>query len=142
MYLNYDCLRDVLLVLERRLLIVEKPDFLLGGDCMRLSFSCVSLEELMADDDIVGYSKADVFYCIHNLEQAGYITAYIEYAGDCIQECIVTDITYSGHMFLRNVSDSTIWSAVKEKLGPGLNAALPVVFDLAGKLIAKGMGLQ
>lgn len=134
MHLNYDCLRDVLIVLQKLLDVRHEGNGV-------FSFSVVSIDDLMADPDITGYPVEDVFYCIHNLSQADYIDAQILHSGSYAHQCCVSDITYAGHMFLRNISDATIWSTLKKKLGPGIDAALPVVFDLAGKLIAEKIGL-
>lgn len=132
MHLNYDCLRDVLIVLEKLLDVRADDSF---------EFSMVSIQMVMRDPDIAGYQIEDVFYCIHNLEQAGYVDACIVRSGTYVHECAVTDITYSGHMFLRSIRDETIWSMVKKRFGPSISASLPAVQQVAGKLILQSLGL-
>lgn len=133
MYLNYECLRDVLLSLERNLAF--------DHDDYGLSFPSYSLSDLMSDPDVGCYSLEDVFYAVHNLLQAGYINASIGYDIGMTNYCSISDVTYEGHMFLRNIHDETIWSTVKKKFGPAINASLPVVAEYAAKLILLSAGV-
>lgn len=133
MHLNYECLRDVLIALERLLSVHADDSF---------EFSMVSVQMLMQDPDIVDYREEDVFYCVHNLHQAGYVDACIVRSGIYVHECAVTDITYEGHMFLRTIRDETIWTMLKRKFGPSIQASLPVVQQVAGKLILQKLGLS
>ena len=130
MHLNYDCLRDVLIALEKLLEIRTDDSF---------EFSMLSIESLLQDCDIVGYSLADVFYCVYNLEQAGYIDASILRSGTLVHECVIFDITYSGHMFLRSIHDETVWSLLKKKFGPAFSASLPVLQQMAGQMMLSRM---
>lgn len=131
MHLNYECLRDVLIVLEK-LLTVRNDDV--------FEFCAVSLDALLADPDIVGYLPADVFYVVHNLHQAGFIEAHFVRSGVFVHEAYILDITYAGHMFLRNIKDMTIWSMLRKKCGPAFTASLPVLQQLAGDLIRQHAG--
>lgn len=133
MHLNYDCLRDVLITLEKRLEILYDGSF---------EFPYISVQSLMQDPEIAPYSIEDVFYCIHNLQQAEYVSATFLRSDTVVHECVVYDITYAGHMFLRSIKDETIWTMVKKKFGPAINASLPVVQQIAAKCILLGLGLS
>lgn len=132
MHLNYDCLRDVLIALEKLLNVKAGDSF---------TFSLVSVQDLMQDPDIIGYRVEDVFYCVHNLEQAGFVDACISRSGIYVHEFAVMDITYAGHMFLRSIQDVTIWSLLKKRIGPALTVSLPVLQEIAGKLALQNLGL-
>ena len=133
MHLNYDCLRYVLISLEKNLSIV--------GVDGALSFQPLSLQDLMDDPDVGCYPVEDVFYAVHNLSQAGYISASIGYDIGMDDYCFINDITYDGHMFLRSIADETIWTMVKKRFGPVITASLPLIQQIAGKLILNQIGL-
>ena len=133
MHLNYDCLRDVLISLEKNLSFVR--------DDYGLSFPDYSLHDLLSDPEIGCYPMEDVFYAVHNLAQAGYITASIGYDIGMTDYCSISDITYEGHMFLRTIADETIWSEVKKKFGPVIRASLPIVQQVASSCIVRALGL-
>lgn len=134
MYLNYDCLRDVLLSLERNLAFVR--------DDFGLAFPDYSFQDLMSDPDVGCYGEEDVFYAVHNLVQAEYITASIGYDIGMTDYCSISDITYKGHMFLRSISDVTVWSAVKKRFGPALQASLPVLQQVASQCVLHKFGFS
>lgn len=129
MHLNYDCLRDVLIALEKSLEIIN--------DNGELSYSSVSLEQIASLPDVKGYLYEDVYYVISNLSQAGFIEAQFEFSSDVVSDCVVTDITYQGHMFLRNIHDETIWLALKRRFGPVMNVSLPVIAEFVGQMLLK-----
>ena len=144
MVLNYDCLRSVLLSLENLLKIDQvQRDQVPGSSSndivhdkkLYLRFQSISLDEIMKADTLRPYEKEDLFYAIYNLEQAGYISACIKRAGNCVTYCAVSDITYEGHMFLKNVHDDTVWAAVKRKIGPMAHASLPVLLEVAASCV-------
>ena len=126
MHLNYDCLRNVLLALEKLLEIQTGDSY---------EFCMISIQELMNDPGVARYPEEDVFYCVHNLEQAGFVKTCRVESGIYVHDLVVFDITYAGHMFLRNISSETVWTMVKKKFGPAISASLPVVQQLAGQII-------
>ena len=134
MHLNYDCLRDVLLSLERNLSFVQ--------DDYGLSFPEYSLQDLMSDPDVGCYLLDDVFYAVHNLAQAGYINASIGYDIGMTEYCSISDITYEGHMFLRSIADETIWTEIKKRFGPVIRASLPIVQQVASKCVLSHLGFS
>lgn len=138
MHLNYECLRDVLLALERHLDVANASNI---PDYLSISFSRFSLERICKLDDLAGYSSEDVFYVLYNLKQAGFIDAHIEICQGSLYHCVVQDITYEGHMFLRTISNETIWDMLKKKLGPAFSASLPVIQDVASHLILTSAGM-
>ncbi len=137
MELNYDCFRQVLIVLEDKLTFnQEDPD-----DPYCISYPSYSISDLITDNKLKGYSIFEVFYALSNLEQAGYITANIGFGSDVLDDCNVTDITFSGHMFLKNIRDDGIWNKVKAGLGRVGGASLTIASQLAIAYIKEQIGL-
>lgn len=128
LYLNYDCMRDVLITLAKTLDISIEPDGSYG-------FTGIYFDALMIHEDIAGYDQRDVIYALYNLQQAHYITATAFLPETDLRDVRVLDITYDGHMFLRSIQDITIWSTLKQRIGPALNASLPVLSEMAGKIL-------
>ena len=144
MVLNYDCLRCVLLVLEDMLKVDQvqrchvpgsTPNDIAHDKKLYIRFQSITLDVLIQADLLRPYEKEDIFYAVHNLEQAGFISAYIKRAGNCVMACSVSDITYNGHMFLKNIHDDTVWATVKKKIGPLVNASLPVIFETSAQIL-------
>lgn len=104
MKLNYDCVRDVLLKLEE-LLICEYSD-----DTITLKWLCIDeLYSALSSN----YSIEDVFYSVYNLEQADFLKAKFQYGCGSITDCIILDITYSGHQFIEQIRPKTVWDKSK-----------------------------
>ena len=104
MKLNYDCIRDVLLLAERELIFTEKEDGFLESSYLHISGICKALPQ---------YSKADLVYTIHMLDEAGFLRAEIQWATGGIYDCYLLQMTYYGHQFLERVRDDQRWSKVK-----------------------------
>lgn len=137
MELNYDCFRQVLLVLEKELMLIqENPNI-----PTRISFPNCNLQTLIENRDLKEYSSTEVFYAIHNLDQAGYIKALIRFGSGAVSICIITDITFEGHMFLKNVRDNGTWKKIKSGLAKVGGASLAVVTQLATAYIKQELGL-
>lgn len=105
MKLNYDCVRDVLLELEKTLLCKN-----LDGAFV---FETMDLEQLHSNLSNKKYSIEDIFYTIHNLEQAGYIRFEPLKGDGQIVDCVVYDVTYEGHQFLQNIRPKKVWDKSK-----------------------------
>ncbi len=105
MKLNYDCIREVLLALERLSTMQDNLMF----------------EPLILDDfttAISKYSDKDILYSLQKLNEVGYILATdnndIDKPFDK-KKFIIYDISYSGHEYLANIRDNKIWKQIKEK---------------------------
>ena len=74
MKLNLECIRSVMLSLERELSFTD------DGDC--LTKNDVSLERLC--ELLPEYQKEDIFYSLFNLDQAGYLNISVHWASDSV----------------------------------------------------------
>ena len=102
MRLNPDCMRSVLIEMER-------ADY-------RETIEAQTLYQSLPE-----YSEDDINYTISKLQEAGFIEATIMYADDDPYYISVSDITYDGHQFLANIRKDNVWSKVKN-IAEGIGA--------------------
>ncbi len=93
MQLNYDCIRDTLLVIEQ--LTKVNDDY---------SMKSVMLINII--NKLPQYSEKEVFYTVRKLEEAEYIT--VKNNNDKneafdIDEYNVLDISFKGHQYLNSI---------------------------------------
>ena len=122
MKLNADCIRDVLLELEKSLTYST-------DEAGRLEKNSVSLHEL--DCILIRYKKEDIFYTLSNLEQAGYIRMTVNGAGNSVYLCLVNCITFQGHEFLEKIRSDHAWGKVKAGTEAIRNYSLDAISAIA-----------
>ena len=101
MKLNHDCIRATLLA-------IESMDYIIEDNDNEICFEAISFNEIVKcmNKRKEKYSRIEIFYTLHNLEQGGYISASCGYSNDSVEDFFVNYITYSGHQFLDTVRDS------------------------------------
>lgn len=98
--LNTDCIRDVLLYLEKNLKIENR------------NFVSITLSALQ--ENLSKYSAEDVFYTIYNLSEARFVDCkWGVITSENYRHCDISNITYRGHQFLESVRPETIWEKTK-----------------------------
>ncbi len=115
MKLNPDCIRDVLLC-------VEKADF----------DEAVSFSKIVADLE-KAYCENEVLYHINQCDYNGFFTKVRRYESG--REGIILDLTPKAHAFLANIRSDTMWKRTKkaaEKVG---SFALPALQQIASTLV-------
>ena len=122
MKLNADCIRDVLLELEKSLIYRTDEEG-------RLEKNTVSLHDL--DCILIRYSKEDIFYTLSNLNQAGYINMTVKGADNSFYLCFVNCITFQGHEFLEKIRSDQSWSKVKAAAEAVRNYSLDAISAIA-----------
>ena len=127
MKLNHDCIRDVMLLLERELQLRALPD---GS----VRICDLPFRRLYAA--LPKYRREDVFYSLFNLDQAGYIDASMLWSDGCCGEGSVNYMTFSGHEFLDQMRDDRRWAVVKRGLSAVANYSLSMVGTIAEGLSA------
>lgn len=140
MTLNLECLRKVLLALETTLTFEHAE----GNDApFAFSFPMLFIGDLYKIDGLNSFSPEEVFYAVYNLEQAGFIAANIDYANDSVDDCLITDITYEGHMFLKNIKSESVWGKVKASIAKvGGDISISVLSTLATYFVKQIIGLN
>lgn len=100
MIYNLDCARDVLFLLEEKLTI--SPDLEIGF---------LSLQDIATH--LNKYEINEIANTLIVLNEADFIHADILYASDCIDELLVSRITYDGYQFIESIRPETVWQKVK-----------------------------
>lgn len=129
MKLNVNCVRDVLLELEK----------------LPFQESCTVSELITA---LPKYDADDITYTCLKLDEAGYISAQmvrsINSSGVSIR-CI-DDITYPGHQFIANIRSDSVWNNVKEvskKVGSNsIGAISQIAHSVVTEIIKAQLGLS
>ena len=128
MKLNPDCVRDVLLEVE------ERTDF-----CDRMMYYIEDPKPKRWEK----YDHSEIIYHVRQCEYSGLILGaeYLD-GGDCI---FIDDLSPSGHKFLANVRQDTIWNHTKEiagKIGTkSLDALLQISTSVITELIRAQCGI-
>lgn len=128
MKLNPDCIRDILIEVEKSWSITKTDSDDLIMDFIELDQLCQALPE---------YSKEDIFYSLYNLDQAGYLKVDMSWAsGRILFDCCVSFMTYSGHEFLQKIRDPKHWSAIKSGISALRTYSLDAINALASGITA------
>ncbi|WP_219192526.1 DUF2513 domain-containing protein [Bacillus paralicheniformis] len=123
MELKHDCIRDLLLELEKNLKLNQT----------------LSVSDIANLSSMKCYHQDDIVYTINKLDEAGFIKS-ISYMGGGLD---VSEITYYGHQFLDNVRGNSIWSETKSQLSKVEGAAsLSVISELASSLVKAKLGIN
>ena len=121
MKLNQDCVRDLLLYLEKNLSY--------GND--------VKINNLV----LKKYSQTDLIYSTEKLNEAGYLNCMIS-KGITPPFILVKSITYSGHQFLDNIRDDSIWNKAKSILKPLKSVSIEIISQTLSKVIIQYIDQQ
>ena len=122
MKLNYDCVRSVLLTVEKSKTIDEE-----------LNINPLAVETIF--EQLPKYEDSEILYTIEKLKEAGYINAALHFAAGHFIDGTVSSITYSGHEYLDNIRESEVWRKVKTMLKNAGAITLPLISQAAQLLI-------
>lgn len=122
MKLNYDCVRSVLLTVEKSKTIDEE-----------LNLNPLTVETIF--EQLPKYEDNEILYTIEKLKEAGYINAVLQFAAGHFIDGAVSSITYSGHEYLDNIREPEVWRKVKAMLKNAGAITLPLISQAAQMLI-------
>ena len=122
MKLNYDCVRSVLLTVEKSKTIDEE-----------LNLNPLAVETIF--EQLPKYEDSEILYTIEKLKEAGYINAALHFAAGHFIDGAVSSITYSGHEYLDNIREPEVWRKVKTMLKNAGAITLPLISQAAKMLI-------
>lgn len=122
MKLNYDCVRSVLLTVEKSKTIDEE-----------LNLNPLTVETIF--EQLPKYEDSEILYTIEKLKEAGYINATLQFAAGHFIDGAVSSITYSGHEYLDNIREPEVWRKVKAMLKNAGATTLPLISQAAQMLI-------
>ena len=128
MKLNPDCVRAVLLWLEKKLDVDDSGHLI--QDVRHI--------DLLDDADLnTVYYEADIMYSLEKLVDAGYIDPMVADDADGVSMRFTgkQGITFAGHEFLDNIRSDKVWAdtkkSIKDKLG---SAALSIFSSVAANI--------
>ncbi|HDG5482467.1 TPA: DUF2513 domain-containing protein [Staphylococcus aureus] len=119
MELKHECVREVLLVIEK--------EHTLHG----------ILENTVFENNISEFSNEDIEYCLILLDAAKYITADFTMDG-----YIVYGMTFEGHSLLDSIRNNTVWKETQEHVKRLGSISIPVLQQLASSISKKLFGLE
>ena len=122
MKLNYDCVRSVLLTVEKSKTIDEE-----------LNLNPLAVETIF--EQLPKYEDSEILYTIEKLKEARYINAALHFAAGHFIDGTVSSITYSGHEYLDNIREPEVWRKVKAMLKNAGATTLPLISQAAKMLI-------
>lgn len=126
MKLNQDCVREILLELETKLLLNNH----------------VYLEELKTFDTFRKFGEDTTIYAVLKLIEAGLLNGNHQYGSNELVQLGIASITWDGHLFLDTVRDNAIWSQTKETTKKLSSVSLSLISDIATHLLKEQFGLN
>lgn len=130
MVLDYNCVRDLLIALEKELILDDD-----------LKFHFVSSKKLVTLPELSSYSENQLIYTALKLKEAGFIEVDVQHGNGSIVYFEYKQITYDGHEFLDSVRPKPIWDKTSDKLKVFGNVALNIVKEVATQ-VAVSMALS
>lgn len=100
MKFNLDCARDVLFLLEEKLIITRD-----------LEIISVDLEEITSA--LPTYEAGEIANTLIVLNEAGFIFSENVFGDVIVEDILVARITYSGYQFLESIRPEPVWQKVK-----------------------------
>ena len=124
MKLDMDLFRDILLFLETQNYYIENNS----------EICAAPVPISLINENFSQNSKAEIYYVLNNLEQAGFINVSKSYADGVPYHYFVNFITFSGHEFLSSIKDNNRWKGIKKALPLVRNYSIDAI-----SAITKGM---
>ena len=118
MKLNYDCLREVLLCIEKNLQWDDD-----------LNYNFINLDSFVKE--MKDFSKPEIAYTLKMGIEADLIDSTIQDCDTCILDIHCYGLTYEGHQFLDTVRENKIWAKTKKILSSVNGASLSVIASVA-----------
>lgn len=118
MKLNYDCLREVLLCIEKNLQWDDD-----------LNYNFINLDSFVKE--MKDFSKPEIAYTLKMGIEADLIDGAIQDCDTCILDIHCYGLTYEGHQFLDTVRENKIWAKTKKILSSVNGASLSVIASVA-----------
>ena len=117
MKLNPDCVREILLDVEKRAIYGQTVNYLNPIDFQVFQ----------------NYSPNEVLYHIRQCHESGFFIGNTRFLHD---GCIIKDLSPAGHEFLANIRKDTNWNRTKEIAQSIGSTSLDVMKDIAAQVIS------
>lgn len=123
MQLNLDCVRSVLLAVEKLQVIEISP---MGNIITRK----VSMKAMFGE--LTDRLPEDIVYSVILLKDEGYIEADIIQTDSVIANFHIHRMTYRGHELLERIRDGKVWSKILNAVSFAAVNSLGAVFEAGG----------
>lgn len=117
MRLNPDCIRDIMLTLEEKLIIDE------DGKTISLSF-----EEVSQMSSLKHYEKPILFFHLNELFECNMLKSGKRYINESHPQ--IANITNNGYMFIDSIKSDTKWTKFKTSLKSIGTLTLPTLLEI------------
>jgi len=120
--LNIECMREVLLVIEKDLEYFTNDE----GEVEKATLYLRDISNA-----IPNFSQEDIFYSLYNLDQAGYVDISVKWLSGAVYSCAINNMTYTGHEFLESIRDPKCWGLIKKGVSSVSNFSLAAISAIA-----------
>lgn len=121
--LDYDCIKDILIYLQNNL------EYTQGTVHKEINWYDIYNDEYLCKI----YHQEDIMYNIEKIIEARLVRTSMYKYNENTREillCFIDDITMTGHDFLNNAQNETVWKNVKERVSSFGKVALPIFLKL------------
>ncbi|MEX3912857.1 DUF2513 domain-containing protein [Bacillus paralicheniformis] len=123
MELKIDCVRDILISIEKNLGYGET----------------LPLNDLKNMPLLKNYDLDDVRYSLDRLKEENYIDS----TPDLLDEVIISSLTFNGHQFLDSIRNDGVWKETKSRLAKiGGAASISTISTVASSIVKAHLGLS
>ena len=129
MNLNADCVRDILLCVEK------ECGYKHNEKGQPIKHELIGYRKLLADETLNKYSPDEKEHALYLLIQEGYVDYdrnHFNAINGTLYSADIVDLTWKGHDLLDNVRNHSVWHAVKEKAKEYGTLSLSTIFKAAG----------
>jgi Hypothetical protein (DUF2513) len=124
--LDQDCVRDLLLELEDKLMFNQT----------------IFLHQFEQLTVIKNHGMESCLYTLQRLLEAKYLNATIQYSSNEIYQIVISSLTWDGHQFLDTIRDNDVWRSTKEATKTLSSTSLTILSTLATEFLKKKIGLS
>lgn len=121
MKLNHDCIRAVLLHIE------SAQNLIINGAL--IEWKVIPLKSFCSE--LPSFSKEEIYYSLHMLDEAGLIEARALHADGGIYAYHGQRMTFAGHEYLEKIRNDNTWNTVKSVASKVGSASLSVIASIA-----------
>ncbi|WP_156289868.1 DUF2513 domain-containing protein [Oceanobacillus salinisoli] len=126
MELNHDCVRDLLLAVEKHTNLNEHLDH----------------DKILVLPELKEYDGDTVIYTAQKLNEAGFINGNFDFYYDGNAHIAISSLTYDGHTFLDTVRDDIVWRETKKAASKFSSVSLSTLLDIGASYLKNKLGLS
>lgn len=126
MELNHDCVRDLLLAVEKHTNLNKHLDHY----------------EILVLPELKNYDDDTIIYTAQKLNEAGFINGNFDFYYDGKVHIAISSLTYDGHTFLDTIRDDVVWKETKKAASKFSSVSLSILLDIGTSYLKNRLGLS